>query len=185
MQPSLIQFDYVEQNAGASELEIQVFTESVFNPLTQAEIDRINRSQQNPFPKNDRYYDLYHPFDPSVWILPKGKLCGDFFTFMKWSNGGAFYLGERIIQLFALEEIRGFMLAYNIPEYMPKALPFAFNGGGRFYLFDMRNKSNNGEYPIVCAPAGGLGWSEDSFRVVSSTFQGVFTDSFSIDDLFN
>jgi hypothetical protein len=43
---------------------------------------------------------------------------------------------------------------------MPAALPFAFNGGGVFYLFDMREPADaDGEYPVVAAHAGNLGWA--------------------------
>ncbi len=49
------------------------------------------------------------------------------------------------------------MLAYHVPEYMPLAVPFAFNGGGTFYMFDMRSPPVNGEYPIVCCGSGRWG----------------------------
>jgi hypothetical protein len=51
-------------------------------------------------------------------------------------------------------------LAYHLPEYMPGALPFAFNGGGVFYLFDLREPADaDGQYPVVAVHAGNLGWA--------------------------
>ncbi len=47
------------------------------------------------------------------------------------------------------------MLAYGVPYYTPGILPFAFNGGGVFYGFDMRLKAaSNGEFPIVAMECG-------------------------------
>ncbi len=53
------------------------------------------------------------------------------------------------------------MIGYHIPEYMPGAIPFAFDGSG-LDLFDMRQSVVEGEYPVVQAHAGCLGWDEDS-----------------------
>jgi hypothetical protein len=63
------------------------------------------------------------------------------------------------------------MLAYEIPQYMPGAVPFAFDGGGTFYLFDMRCDPSDGEYPIVFCNAGALFW-EDAIHV-AETFPGA------------
>jgi hypothetical protein len=50
------------------------------------------------------------------------------------------------------------MLIYGVPEYTPGILPFAFNGGGTFYAFDLRGRRERRECPIVgaqcCVPKG-------------------------------
>jgi len=60
------------------------------------------------------------------------------------------------------------LLAYHVPQYMPGALPFAMDGGGGFYLFDLRADAIDGEYPIFFAHAGNLGW--DDAVPVAQTF---------------
>ena len=63
--------------------------------------------------------------------------------------------------------MREYLLAYHVPQYMPRALPFAFDGSGRFYLFDMRDRPIQGEYPVLYVGAGSLRY-EDAVAVASS-----------------
>ncbi|HEY4262442.1 MAG TPA: hypothetical protein VGM98_19930, partial [Schlesneria sp.] len=50
-------------------------------------------------------------------------------------------------------------------------VPFALDGAGGFYLFDMRNGPVNGEYPIATAHAGNLGWDDESaYAKCATTF---------------
>lgn len=51
-------------------------------------------------------------------------------------------------------------LAYESLEYMPNAVSFAMDGSGNHYMFDMREEPTNGEYPILFAHSGGLGYEE-------------------------
>ena len=66
--------------------------------------------------------------------------------------------------------VRAMMLAHRIPEYLPGAVPFAFDGCGTFYLFDLRRPAVEGEYPVVRAHAGWLGWEEDACGEVAHSF---------------
>jgi hypothetical protein len=75
------------------------------------------------------------------------------------------------------------MLAYHLPEYMPGGLPFAFNGGGTFYLFDMREGAVHGEYPVVCSHAGNLGWGPDACFLVASSFEVACRGQVNVDEL--
>jgi len=54
---------------------------------------------------------------------------------------------------------------------MPGAVPFAFDGGGGFYMFDMRADPQGDEFPIVFSHSGNLGWGEDEFVPVAATFR--------------
>ncbi len=55
-------------------------------------------------------------------------------------------------------------------EYLREAVPFAFDGGGGFYLFDMRREPVEGEYAIVYSHAGSLGWDDDDCTFVAESF---------------
>ena len=46
------------------------------------------------------------------------------------------------------------MISHCIPEYMPGCVPIAFDGGGTFYLIDMREPAVDREYPILFGHAG-------------------------------
>jgi hypothetical protein len=111
---------------------------------------------------------------PGTWKLPCRPLPPEYLGLLRWSNGGEFRTGERWFQFFtALDArhcVRATLLAYHLPQYMPGALPFAFNGGGVFYLFDMREPPTQGEYPILCSHACNLGYGPDECVAVAQTF---------------
>ena len=158
-------FDETQTEAGATEEEIAQFVSEVCSPLTSSEIAEVNASQINPFPKSHALYNTYKPFDPEYWLIPRKPLPPSYLDFLRWSNGGWCRTGEREFGFFPANDLTGglraMLLAYHVPQYMPLALPFAFNGGGVFYLFDMREEGKNGEYPIVSSHAGNIGWEED------------------------
>lgn len=131
--------EILERNAGATPGEIAQLIESIAAPLSEAELISINQSQQNPFQPGHQSYDSYRPFDPRLWRLPSPALPEDYLSLLQWCNGGVLrskglYFGP----LFSTTEVRGYMLAYHIPEYMPDAIPIGMNGGGDFYMYDMR-----------------------------------------------
>lgn len=76
------------------------------------------------------------------------------------------------MQLFpALDPIHGvraIMLGYHVPEYMPGALPFAFDGCGTFYLLDMRKPAVGDEYPVLLAHSTYLSWEPDAIEMLAS-----------------
>jgi SMI1 / KNR4 family (SUKH-1) len=136
----------------ATDAQLRELISTVSSPLSDGEISAIVAEQRNPFPKSDPMHDSYRPFDPCKWRLPSHPLPDSYLDFLRWSNGGSFFNCERSFDpFFNTTEIREYLLAYHIPQYMPEALPFAFDGGGSFYLFDMRQPPTNGEYPILFA----------------------------------
>lgn len=180
-------FDEAYLEAGASPELLAEFARSVAGPLTPAEVEIVNQSQRNPFPPGDPLHAAYRRFDPARWVIPTTPLPASYLAFLAWSNGGELRTGARWFQFFpALDPEHGpraMLLAYDLPEYMPGALPFAFNGGGTFYLFDMRQAAADGEYPIVCAHSGSLGWAADMHLRIASTFEEACRGTEDVDEL--
>jgi hypothetical protein len=75
------------------------------------------------------------------------------------------------------------MLLYHLPVYMPGAMPIAFNGGGAFYLFDMREDAVGGEYPVVCSHSQSVGWESNECVRVAESLEAVCRGTTSVDDL--
>lgn len=167
-------FEEAYLSPGATDAEIEQFVAALGQPLSQPELAAIRRDLQNPFPKSDPLYHTYQPLDPTRWVLPASPLSPDYLSLLRWSNGGELRTGERWFQFFpALDPVHGvraMLLAYHVPEYLPGAVPFALNGGGVSYFFDVRAASVDGEYPICCADCGNLGWGKDECVQIASTF---------------
>jgi hypothetical protein len=70
---------------------------------------------------------------------------------------------------FGTHEIRECLLAHHLPQYMPMTVPLGLDGSGNFALLDVREPMVNGEYPILVAAAGNLGF-EDARRA-ADTFE--------------
>ena len=75
------------------------------------------------------------------------------------------------------------LIAYHLPQYMPGAVPIAFDGCGTFYLLDMRRPAVGGEYPVACAHAGDLGWEPEACDVVADSFEAACRGTWNVDDL--
>jgi hypothetical protein len=150
-------------------------------------VDEVNRGQQNPFPVSDPLHPAVRPFDPSNWVLPSRPLPLTYLAFLRWSNGGWFRTGEREFGFFPTAHptggVREMLLAYDLPEYIPAAVPIAFNGGGTFYLLDLRQPAVGWEDPVVCAGAGYLGWGPEACRVVADSFLAACRGTVNVDDL--
>jgi len=171
-------FDEAHPEAGATAADIAHLVATVGQPISPSEIEEVKR---------DLPLGSCPPFDPSRWVISDRPLPVAYLSFLRWSNGGEFRTGERHFQFFpALDPahgVRAMLLAYHLPQYMPGALPFAFNGSGTFYLFDMRKPAVAGEYPVVCSQAGNQGWQVDQFMEVSDTFSGACRGTVDVDDL--
>jgi hypothetical protein len=153
---------------GATEAELKRFMAAISKPLSPREVQAVNASQSNPFPKTDPLHAVYRPFDPRKWQLPSRPLPPTYLDFLRWSNGGTFVNGKRTFNpIFPTSTVRDYLVGYNVPQYMPGALPFALDGGGCFYLFDMRRDPVEGEYPVLYVGAGNLGY-DDAVRVARS-----------------
>lgn len=138
-------FDDGQPKAGASEEEIAEMISNLGQPLNADEVAQVNHFQA-------QYSG--DPFDPSLWQMPADRpIPESYVSFVRWSNGGNFEQGDRYFQMWGVG-LRDMMLAFSTPEYVPGFVPFAFNGGGVMYGFDMREPPVDDEYPIVCMHTG-------------------------------
>ncbi|MCI0704350.1 MAG: hypothetical protein L0241_25100 [Planctomycetia bacterium] len=177
-------FTSAKPKRGATEAEVAEMVATLGLPMSQAEVDYINSRQPgNPFPPTDPHHATWQPFDPAAWVMPANRpIPPSYLLFVRYSNGGNFQNGDRLFQMWGTG-LRNFMLTYLVPQYMPLAVPFAFNGGV-MYMFDMRKRSNaEGEYPIICAGAGCLTFDWDESPKVADSFPEVCRGRFTVERL--
>ena len=147
--------------------EINAFLQAPFNE------DELLRLTQ--FLDPERAASM-HGEKPTIRELPDSYL-----ALLTISNGGGLTVGEREIAYFNKESIRSFLVDYQFPVYMPSALPFGLNGGGIFYIFDMREPSVDGEFPILVASGGNLQYSETP--VIANSLAELLNDPRNVEDL--
>lgn len=153
-------FEYGEPWPGATQQQLADFVTQLSQPLTEHDIADVLSCHSNPYPSGHRLHASWQPLAPRRWRMPERPPPPSYLALLAWSDGGNFGNDERELQLFSTHEVREMALCYHVPEYMPGALPFAFNGGGVFYLFDLREPADaEGEYPVVATEAGNIGWS--------------------------
>ncbi|MFE0557432.1 SMI1/KNR4 family protein [Paenibacillus sp. NPDC058910] len=167
-----------DKRSGATGEQMARFVKEWNTELSAQEMDEIKGRQVNPFHKTSPFYDQYTPLDPAGWKLPQRNFPASYLDLLKYSNGGEFQQGERLFQFFSTDDLREMNLAYELPEYMPKAVSFAMDGSGNHYMFDMREEPVNGEYPILFAHSGSLGY-EDCERVADS-FPALCTETWEL-----
>jgi hypothetical protein len=179
-------FDESGPAQGATDEEIASFVASVGGPLSPAEIEQI-RLQDNPFPVDHPLHDAYEPPDPASWSLPTRPLPESYLSLLRWSNGGWARSGEREMAFFPAGDptsgVRAMALDYEIPAYLPGALPIAFDGSGTFYLLDMRADPDEGEYPVVGAHAASLGWGPEQQVLLGFTLEQACAGRVRVEDL--
>ena len=158
------------------------------NPgLDLSTISEVNAILQAPFTEDEiarlsKYLDTttvssLKNAGPRIADLPRSYV-----SLLARSNGGGIAIGERELAYFDPQSLRDFLVDYQFPIYMPKALPFGLNGGGVFYVFDMREPLDNAaDYPILAAHAGNL--SFDDSPVVALTLEQLLSDARNIEDL--
>lgn len=166
---------------GITEQELEHVVNHWNKPLSEQEIAEIRGRQRNPFPKSNPLHELYKPFDPAKWSIPNKSLPAAYLDFLRYSNGGEFGNGERYFQFFGADELRAMMLAYEFPEYMSGAVPFAMDGCGHHYAWDMRRYWEDGKYPIVVSHSGNLGY-EDALQI-AETFMELCHGTISAEDM--
>jgi hypothetical protein len=180
-------FDEAYPEPGASAEALERFVAGVARPLSADEVRAATAAQRNPFPPHDPHHAVWRPLDPARWAIPDRPLPASYLSFLRWSDGGWFRSGDREFGFFPTLDptggVRAMMLAYEVPQYMPGAVPVAFNGGGTFYLLDLRRPAAGGEYPVVAAHAGHLGWGPDACRPVADTFLAACRGTANVDDL--
>lgn len=166
-------FDDVYPAAGATEAELRECVATIFKPVSAEEASELEAEQ----------FDL----DPTGWRFPQHPLPASFLDLLRWSNGGGAVNGDREFGFFPClggqHGLRAMLLAYHVPEYMPLAVPFAFNGGGTFYLFDMRKPPVDGEYPIICCGSGALGFDDDEYVLVGNTLLEACSGRVDVDSI--
>lgn len=154
-----------ETEPPASSEEILEFTKTVFAPLTRDEVRELEVEHKRSV--GGGHWDP--PFDPSTWVLPSHPLPESYLSFLRYSNGG-FFAGENrdFDPLFSTREVRDYLLGYSIPHWMSGVCPIGFDGGGTFYLLDMREPPVEDDYPVLFAGSGAL--SFDDAEVVGASF---------------
>ncbi|MEN9362397.1 MAG: hypothetical protein RL095_3932 [Verrucomicrobiota bacterium] len=146
---------------GASEDEILNFITSLKQSLSLQEREEISEFWK-------KHPEIQCDLNIDTWRFPNQSLSHQFLNFLRWSNSGCCLVnGEREFGFFSTHDTRDMMISYEFPKYLPEALPFALNGGGWFYAFDMRKEPKNGEYPIIFIESGNLSF-DDAFYLADS-----------------
>jgi hypothetical protein len=112
--------------------------------------------------------------DPVHWVLPTRPLPKSYLSFLAWSNGGLFIKGNTEFAMLGGEELREYLLTYELPATMPGAVAVGADGLGGLYLIDTRKLADaNGEYPILHVHAGRFTY--DDAEVVAAQFVDLFS----------
>jgi hypothetical protein len=160
---------FYDSQYGLSKEEISTLNSFLQSPLSAAEIDDIATRFSGTYSRH-----------PSTWEITIKDLPSSYIDLLAFSNGGGISNGAREIGFFGKKELREYLLEYHFPVWMPFCLPFGLNGGGVFYVFDMREPSVCGEYPIVAASSGALSF-DDAVHIASSLDE-VFESSINIEE---
>ena len=162
---------FFEQNAGLDLVTVSDVNAFLQSPYSDDEISRLSQyldTDTASLLKNSR---------PQIQDLPR-----NYVSLLARSNGGGITIGEREIAYFEPQSLRDYLIDYQFPVYMPKSLPFGLNGGGVFYVFDMREPLNNADdYPILAAASGNLCY--DDSPLVAQTLEQLLADPVNIEDL--
>lgn len=96
-------------------------------------------------------------FVASLALPADRPLPPSYLSFLRYSDGGEFRNGERVLRMYCTQQIPQRMIDYHLAELMPRAVPFAANiNGVGLYTFDMRDPPDaDGEYPVISAAVGG------------------------------
>lgn len=146
-----------EKAGGAAKAALAELAESLRRPFSAEEIAEIHKGG-------------IAEGDPALWTLPTLPLPPSYLSFLAWSDGGNFTQGEREFGFFSTSEVRTNLLAYGLMEYLPGLVPIAMDGGGTFYLLDLRSPAQRDEYPILFGNSGTLDLDEDEQHVVAWSF---------------
>ncbi|PQO45769.1 hypothetical protein [Blastopirellula marina] len=96
----------------ATEAEIAALVESVSAPLTELGIAELQAER--------RAIAGDVGFDPASWPFPGRPLPDSYLAFLRYSNGGFFSgLHRNCDLLFKTDEVREYMLGYDIPRWKP------------------------------------------------------------------
>lgn len=104
----------------------------------------------------------------------------DYLNLIKESNGGDFMNGEREYQFLSTDKIIEYYHAYMFPLFMPYAFPFAMDGCGNFYIFNLRKNDEC----VYAVSAGDMGWKEDECVKIADNFMECLGQKFPPDNCF-
>ncbi|QSW88672.1 MULTISPECIES: SMI1/KNR4 family protein [Flavobacterium] len=117
---------------------------------------------------------------PEILPIPKQiKLPEEYIKLLNHSNGGGILNGDREFGYFSLEDIREMYISYGFPFWAPAFLPVAFNGGGKFYAYDLRKEN---EFPIIAVSSGNIGYDDDCWGFLGNTMENVLSNTNNIED---
>lgn len=83
------------------------------------------------------------------------ELPPDYIEFLKLTNGGEGFIGDRYVILFPVEVLADLNKAYQVEVYVPGLLIFGSNGGGEAFGFDTRRSP----WAVVQVPFIGMDWT--------------------------
>ena len=153
---------------------LDIATAAELNAFLQAPFNDDEVSRLSMYLDDDHAASIARK--PEIRDLPNTYL-----DLLAISHGGGIAIGEREIAYFDSESIRNYLIDYQFPVYMPCALPFGLNGGGVFYVFDMREPAIDQEYPIVAASSGNLCY--DDAPTIARSVPELLSESTNIEDL--
>lgn len=104
----------------------------------------------------------------------------DYLNLIKESNGGDFMNGEREYQFLSTDRIIEYYHAYMFQLFMPYAFPFAMDGCGNFYIFNLRENDEC----VYAVSAGDMGWEEDECVKIAGNFMECLKQELPIDEYF-
>lgn len=129
--------------------------------------------------KDDELKELYRWIEKNKF--PQKSLPYDYISLMHESNGGIYMNGEREYQFLSLKEVTEYYEAYMFSEYMPYAYPFAMDGCGNFYVFNLRTDDEC----VYAVSAGNMGWESDECYKIAKTFKECLTQKQLLDNYIN
>jgi hypothetical protein len=82
-------FEEAHPKGCATEAEVAALVAGLGQPLSPAEVARVNAAQRNPYPVIDALHTTWQPFDPSAWVMPAGRpVPPSYLSFVRYSDGG-------------------------------------------------------------------------------------------------
>ncbi|SFM63246.1 SMI1 / KNR4 family (SUKH-1) [Chitinophaga sp. YR627] len=115
-------------------------------------------------------------------IPPYLQLPEEYRQLLAYSNGGGIINGEREFGFLSPEGIREMYIAYGFLIWAPDLLPIAFNGGGKFYVYDFSNQRNDPS--VLLVPAGCIG-DDDSYAFLGNTLDDVLGKTTNVEEELN
>lgn len=101
--------------------------------------------------------------------FPSRQLPEDYVNFIKNNTCADFSDGERLYQFLDIDTVMEYYDAYMFPKFMPYAFPFAMDGNGSFYIFNMRQYDEC----VYIVDASCLCWDEEDYIKIADCFYDI------------